>query len=98
MVLPDPDEVREILRGNVYDPEIGLNIVDLGLVYDIQVLEENSIKSAEIKMTLTSPGCPIGPQLISAVQTYVHRAFPSLDEINIHIVWDPLWNPEMMTQ
>ncbi len=97
MALPTVEEIREVLRANVYDPEIGLNIVDLGLVYDIQVQEENAIKSAEIKMTLTSPGCPVGPQLISGVQSYVHRAFPVLDEINIHIVWDPMWNPEMLS-
>ncbi len=97
-VLPTPEEIREVLRGNVFDPEIGLNIVDLGLVYDITVQEEDGVKSAEVRMTLTSPGCPVGPQLISGVQTYIHRAFPELDEINIHIVWDPLWNPEMMSE
>ncbi len=98
MPLPSAEEIREVLRANVYDPEIGLNIVDLGLVYDIAVTEENGAKKAEVRMTLTSPGCPVGPQLISGVQTYVHRAFPDLDEINIHIVWEPMWNPEMMTQ
>ncbi len=97
MPLPSAEEVREVLRANVYDPEIGLNIVDLGLVYDIAANEENGVKKVEIKMTLTSPGCPVGPQLISGVQTYVHRAFPELDEINIHVVWEPMWNPEMMT-
>ncbi len=98
MALPNAEEVREVLRENVYDPEIGLNIVDLGLVYDVKVEDENNAKSADIKMTLTSPGCPVGPQLIAGVQTYIHRAFPELDEINIHVVWDPLWNPEMMSQ
>jgi metal-sulfur cluster biosynthetic enzyme len=98
MAVPNADEVREVLRQNVYDPEIGLNIVDLGLVYDVQVEEEKDAKSAEVKMTLTSPGCPVGPQLIAGVQTYIHRAFPELDEINVHVVWDPLWNPEMMSQ
>jgi metal-sulfur cluster biosynthetic enzyme len=98
MAVPNADEVREVLRQNVYDPEIGLNIVDLGLVYDVQVEDENSAKSAEVKMTLTSPGCPVGPQLIAGVQTYIHRAFPELDEINVHVVWDPMWNPEMMSQ
>jgi metal-sulfur cluster biosynthetic enzyme len=72
-----------------------MNIVDLGLVYDIKVPEG---KSAEIEMTLTSPGCPIGPQIISAVQTYVKRDYPDLDAINIHIVWSPMWSPDMMTQ
>ena len=98
MALPTPDEIRAVVQSNVYDPEIGLNIVDLGLVYDVQVTEKDKVTAAEIKMTLTSPGCPIGPHLIGGVQTCVHNAFPALDEINIHIVWDPLWGPEKMTQ
>jgi len=95
MATATVEGVREIIRANVIDPEIGMNIVDLGLVYDIKVPEG---KSAEIEMTLTSPGCPIGPQIISAVQTYVKRDYPDLDAINIHIVWSPMWSPDMMTQ
>jgi metal-sulfur cluster biosynthetic enzyme len=95
MTTATVEGVREIIRANVVDPEIGMNIVDLGLVYDIKVPEG---KSAEIEMTLTSPGCPIGPQIISAVQTYVKRTYPDLDAINIHIVWNPMWSPDMMTQ
>jgi metal-sulfur cluster biosynthetic enzyme len=95
MATATVDGVREAIRQNVHDPEIGLNIVDLGLVYDIQVQDS---KIVDIKMTLTSPGCPVGPQLISGVQTYVHRAYPDLDEINVHVVWTPMWSPEMMTQ
>jgi metal-sulfur cluster biosynthetic enzyme len=95
MTAATVEGVREAIRGNVYDPEIGINIVDLGLVYDIQVTDG---KSVDVKMTLTSPGCPIGPQIIHGVQTYVKQSFPDLDAINIHIVWDPLWDPEMMSQ
>lgn len=95
MTIPTEESVREIIRKTVFDPEIGLNIVDLGLVYDIKVPDG---KSVEVKMTLTSPGCPVGPQLIGGVQTYVHRAYPELDAINVHVVWTPLWNPDMMTQ
>ena len=95
MTTATVEGVREIIRANVYDPEIGMNIVDLGLVYDIKVPEG---KNAEIEMTLTSPGCPIGPQIISAVQTYVKKGYPDLDAINIHIVWNPMWSPDMMTQ
>jgi metal-sulfur cluster biosynthetic enzyme len=95
MTTATVEGVREIIRANVVDPEIGMNIVDLGLVYDIKVPEG---KSAEIEMTLTSPGCPIGPQIISAVQTYVKRTYPDLDAINIHIVWNPMWSPDMITQ
>ncbi len=96
--LPTVDEVREIIRANVSDPEIGINIVDLGLVYNVDVQESDSVKSAEIEMTLTSPACPVGPQLISGVQTHIHEAFPVLDEINVHVVWNPLWSPDMMSE
>ncbi len=87
--------VLEVIRQNVHDPEIGLNIVDLGLIYNIDVKDG---KVVDIEMTLTSPGCPVGPQIIQGVQTYVNRAFPDLEAINIHIVWSPLWNPDMMSQ
>jgi metal-sulfur cluster biosynthetic enzyme len=95
--MPDAtiEGVREVIRQNVHDPELGLNIVDLGLVYGIDVKEG---KIVDVEMTLTSPGCPVGPQLIAGVQTYVHRSYPDLDEINVHVVWAPMWNPDMMTQ
>jgi len=95
--MPDAtvEGVREVIRQNVHDPELGLNIVDLGLVYGIDVKES---KIVDIEMTLTSPGCPVGPQLIAGVQTYVQRTYPDLDEINVHVVWSPMWNPDMMTQ
>ena len=95
MTTPNADDVREVIRKNVFDPEIGLNIVDLGLVYDVQVPEE---KKVDVTMTLTSPGCPVGPQIISGVQTFVKHEYPDLDAINVHIVWSPLWNPDMMSQ
>ena len=95
MTAATADGVREVIRENVHDPEIGINIVDLGLVYDIQVPDG---KVVDLKMTLTSPGCPIGPQIIRGVQTCVQQAYPELEAINVHIVWDPLWDPTMMSQ
>ena len=92
---PTIETVREVIRQNVHDPEIGLNIVDLGLVYDVKVRDE---KIVDVDMTLTSPGCPVGPQIIRGVQTYINQAYPDLDEINVHIVWTPMWSPDMMTQ
>lgn len=94
MTTATAEGVREVLRENVFDPEIGINIVDLGLVYDIQVPEG---KRVDVKMTLTSPGCPIGPQIIRGVQTYVQQAYPDLEAIHVHIVWDPLWSPDMLS-
>ena len=71
MTISDRD-VREAIRASVIDPEIGLNIVDLGLVYGVEV-DESSIL---IDMTLTSPGCPAGPQIIYDVKNTVKRKFP----------------------
>jgi metal-sulfur cluster biosynthetic enzyme len=92
--LPTPDQIRSEIQAHVKDPELMMNIVDLGLIYNVEVTEE---QSAEITMTLTSPGCPAGPQIISDVQRTVHNAFPDLDEVNIHLVWTPFWNIEMMS-
>jgi len=92
--LPTPDEVRAEIKAHVRDPELMMNIVDLGLIYDIEVTSE---KHAEITMTLTSPGCPAGPQIITDVQRTTHNAFPNLDEVNVHLVWTPFWNPDMMS-
>ncbi len=93
--LPTPEEIREAIRAHVRDPELMLNVVDLGLIYDIQVTEN---RTAEITMTLTSPGCPAGPMIITDVQRTIHRLFPQLDEVNIHLVWTPFWNPDMMSE
>jgi metal-sulfur cluster biosynthetic enzyme len=86
------DAVREVLR-NVRDPEIGLDVINLGLVYDVSVGE----KALNIDMTLTTPACPAGPQMIGEAQTLLHEKFPELDEVNINLVWTPFWNPSMMT-
>lgn len=95
MSLPTGEQVRDVLQKNVHDPELMLNIVDIGLIYGVEVTEE---KSAEITMTLTSPGCPAGPQIISDVQRETHEAFPDLEEVNVHLVWTPFWNPDMMSE
>jgi len=94
MSLPTAEELRTVIQENVHDPELMLNIVDIGLVYGIEITEENT---AEITMTLTSPGCPAGPQIISDVQRETHNAFPDLEEVNVHLVWTPFWNPDMMS-
>ena len=94
MSMPTPEEIRAILRQRVHDPELQLNIVDLGLNYEIDVTPENT---AEITMTLTSPGCPAGPEIITNVQREAHMAFPDLEEVNIHLTWTPFWNPDMLS-
>lgn len=81
-----------------YDPEIPVNIVDLGLIYDCQLTAagENSYK-ADVKMTLTAPGCGMGPVLAQDVQNKLLSLEP-IDEANVELVWDPPWNQGMMTE
>ena len=80
--------VREALR-QVKDPELDLNIMDLGLVYDVDV-EEGDVR---IKMTLTSPGCPAGPMITNDAYR-VLRGLEGVKDVNIDIVWEPYWTPE----
>ena len=81
-----------------YDPEIPINIVDLGLIYDCHLTPagENSFK-ADVKMTLTAPGCGMGPVLAQDVQNKLLSLEP-IDEANVELVWDPPWNQGMMTE
>jgi metal-sulfur cluster biosynthetic enzyme len=85
--------VREAIREEVFDPELGLNIVDLGLVYDITMLPAK----ADITMTLTSPGCPVGPELMTNIRRSLTR-FDDLEEVDLHLVFSPPWHPSMMSE
>jgi len=80
--------VRSALRG-VKDPELDLNIVDLGLVYGIEVADGE----VRIEMTLTSPGCPAGPMITNDAYRVV-RGLEGVKDVNIDIVWEPYWTPE----
>ena len=86
--MVDADAVRKSLR-QVQDPELGLNIVDLGLVYDIEV-EDGEV---HIKMTLTSPGCPAGPEIMTDVDRAV-REMEGVQDVEVELVWEPFWTPE----
>ncbi|MDQ6694245.1 MAG: iron-sulfur cluster assembly protein [Chloroflexota bacterium] len=87
------DDVRETIRNEVYDPELGLNIVDLGLIYDITVANNKT----DITMTLTSPGCPVGPELITNVRRSLAR-YEDVEEVDVHLVFSPPWHPSMMSE
>lgn len=87
----DPQLLRELLR-EVLDPELGVNIVDLGLVYDVRV----DAGVVRVTMTMTSPGCPLGAYLEDAVHAALWGA-PGVAEIEVNIVWDPPWWPAMMS-
>jgi len=82
------DAVRTALR-QVKDPELDLNIIDLGLVYDVEI-DEGEVR---VTMTLTSPGCPAGPMITNDVYR-VLRALDGVKDVNIDIVWEPYWTPE----
>ncbi len=91
------DLVRSALK-NVYDPEIGLNIVDLGLVYNIDVAEG---KDVHVDMTLTTPACPAGPMILDSAKKEIQAlkdVYPQLDNVDIKLVWTPFWNPSMMSE
>ena len=90
------EDVWEQLK-TVYDPEIPVNIVDLGLVYDLRVLSaEKGGTRVEVKMTLTAPGCGMGPAIAADAQSRVARV-PGVKEAEVQLVWDPPWSAEMMT-
>jgi len=90
------DQVYEVLR-TCYDPEIPVNIVELGLVYDLQILPlPEGGHRVEIKMTLTAPGCGMGPVLQQDVESKV-LALPGVKEAGVSLVWDPPWNREMLS-
>jgi metal-sulfur cluster biosynthetic enzyme len=86
-----PDIIRKALRG-VKDPELGLNIVDIGLVYDIAVSEAADVK---VKMTLTSPGCPSGPEILEDARLVVEQV-EGVNSAEVELVWEPYWTPERM--
>jgi metal-sulfur cluster biosynthetic enzyme len=84
------DQVRLALR-KVKDPELNLNIIDLGLVYGIRV-DGNRVA---IDMTLTSPACPAGPQIMTDAERAV-KAMPGVGEVTVNLVWTPFWSPDLI--
>jgi metal-sulfur cluster biosynthetic enzyme len=82
------DAIHESLR-QVKDPELGLNIIDLGLVYDVDVDDGD----VHVRMTLTSPGCPAGGQIVSDANAAI-RSLDGVTNVDIELVWEPFWTPE----
>lgn len=85
-------EVREALR-QVIDPELGINIVDLGLVYGIEI--DGTL--VRVSMTMTTPACPLGGYLEDLVFSTLQGSVPDVRDLDIDLVWDPPWNPDMMS-
>jgi metal-sulfur cluster biosynthetic enzyme len=86
--VPDEAAIRTALRG-VKDPAAGINIVDLGLIYDVAVTEAH----VDVTMTLTSPGCPAGGQIMGDSEAAV-KAVDGVESVSIELVWEPYWTPE----
>jgi metal-sulfur cluster biosynthetic enzyme len=82
------EQVKLALR-KVKDPDLNLNIVDLGLVYDVRLVG----KDVEVDMSLTSPGCPSGPEIMGEAERIL-KALPGVGTVTINLVWTPFWSPE----
>jgi len=89
--VPSPDTVRKALRA-VKDPELNLNIMDIGLVYDVEVSAAGAV---QVRMTLTSPGCPAGTEIIDDVKKVVGD-LEGVQGVDVELVWEPYWTPEKM--
>ena len=94
---PGDDDLRsavvDVLR-TVYDPEIPVNIYEMGLVYDIEI---DAARAVRVRMTLTSPMCPVAESLPPEVESKV-RGIPGVSDAAVDVVWDPPWNPGMMSE
>jgi probable FeS assembly SUF system protein SufT len=80
-----------------YDPEIPVNIVELGLIYDLNVLGPEKDKKVEIQMTLTAPGCGMGPVIAEEVDRKIN-GISGVKEVKVDLVWEPTWNRDMMSE
>jgi metal-sulfur cluster biosynthetic enzyme len=86
------DEVRDALR-QVLDPEAGMNIVDLGLVYGI----DTAAQAVKVQLTMTSAACPMADMIVDEVHAALEGALPAGTEVEVEMVWDPPWTPERMS-
>ena len=90
--MPTVEEVTEALT-NVIDPELGLDFIELGLVYDIEI-DDGEV---DITFTLTTPGCPIGPQVTEQMKEFVSEV-PGVEAVNPRMVFTPPWTPDRMSE
>jgi metal-sulfur cluster biosynthetic enzyme len=89
--MPTSEAIRKAIRA-VKDPELNLNIIDIGLVYEVDVDDAGAV---HIQMTLTSPGCPAGTEIIEDVKRVVGD-MEGVTSVDVELVWDPYWTPEKM--
>ena len=93
-ITPVPVPNVEAALKEVYDPEIPVNVVDLGLIYDIQVNDENQVY---VQMTLTSAGCGLGPYIAQQAEWAI-ASIEGISDVNVEIVFEPPWNPDLITE
>lgn len=93
---PLEEQVWAQLKG-VYDPEIPVDIVNLGLVYDCSLEKQDGKTVALVKMTLTAPGCGMGPVIAADAQARI-MSLPEVDDARVELVWDPAWNQDMISE
>ncbi|MEH7108596.1 MULTISPECIES: metal-sulfur cluster assembly factor [Bacillaceae] len=86
------EQVLESLK-SVYDPELSINVVDLGLIYHVEITEENDVT---VTMTLTTPGCPLHNSITNGVR-YCVEGIEEVRNVEVNLVWEPAWSPEKMT-
>lgn len=92
MSAPITEEVLMEALKEVYDPELAISIVDLGLVYGV----EKRDKRVVVRMTLTSPGCPLGPTIQAMVNSAIAGIYPEVEDIRVDFLWSPPWDPYTM--
>lgn len=95
--LSGPDALKEVVIAaisTVYDPEIPVNIYELGLIYSVEVAEDSNVR---VVMTLTSPMCPVAETLPGEVEMRI-REVEAVNDVDLELVWEPPWHPEMMSE
>jgi metal-sulfur cluster biosynthetic enzyme len=92
MPVVTEERVRSVLRV-VVDPELGINVVDLGLVYDVEVRDGH----VRVAMTMTSPACPLGESLTAEAEAAIRSSIPEITAVDVRLTWEPRWNPSMMS-
>lgn len=88
------EAIRAVLT-EIIDPEVGVNIVDLGLIYQIHILDKRRVS---VEMTMTSPACPLSAYLMDSVKMMLLQRLKQLDSVAVQLVWEPPWTPAMMSE
>jgi len=87
------DDILAALK-TVIDPELGINIVDLGLVYHAA----RNANGIDVALTMTTPSCPLGEMMTEEIKLVLHDRFPDTPDVRVELVWDPPWSPELMSE